>query len=120
MAGNGSGRSGSSRGMGGRTAAPARALNQKMIEQGIRTTYKAQGDLINDRFGPRVGPRGRQAKRDRMSARLDARRDTLFAARRQMERDATARTLRDVRRASPATARAIAAVRREARRKAGA
>lgn len=88
-----------------------------MIDRGIKVTYKAQGNLINDRLPGRLPFKERQPKRDRMSARLDARREVLFAARRQLERNTTAQDLRSLRRANPTAARAVVAMRRKARAK---
>lgn len=94
-------------------------MSKKMIEQGIKTTYKAQGNLVNDyipgRFAARQPWAERYARRDRMNARLTARREQLFGARRQMERNATAQQLRALRKTNPAVARQVATMRRMAR-----
>lgn len=101
MAGNNT-KKGGSRGAGGAVATQGAAapmqLTKKTIAQGIKTTYKAQGELVNNR-GPREGAPGRSDKMKRMAARLDQRREQLFSARDNLERKERADTFRSLRRA---------------------
>jgi hypothetical protein len=108
MAGKGSGRGGSGRSSGGMTAAPARQMNRRMVDRGIRVTYNAQGDLVNDRLPSRLNPIERQAKAERMSARLRARRQTLLANGRRLDRQDAARVVRMMRKVDRAAAKELA------------
>jgi hypothetical protein len=61
--------------------------SDKQIEKGVKTTYNAQGVLVNHRSpGLNKLPRGeRTAKKERMEARLKQRRDDLFGERNRRE-----------------------------------
>jgi len=65
----------------------AKDQSDKQIEKGIRTTYKAQGDIINDRSPGinRLSYMDRDDKKRRMKRRLKRRRDDLFRERNRRE-----------------------------------
>jgi hypothetical protein len=65
----------------------AKDQSDKQIQKGVKTTYKAQGDIINDRSPGinRVSYRDRDDKIKRMKRRLKARRDDLFGERNRRE-----------------------------------